>query len=731
MNFSELFQFNPYFDLKRRERSMQTFSNFLEGVSVDDFKPSPLKCKCDHFPQILRSEDNIFTAMCQSADCNNDFKGSAPNYQKIILLWNASKSSIFDYKKNRVHPLVKFSLDSDTLIFYEHKINKCIEKVNSLLSNKLSKKEERLVNLFEDWNNFALKIISRFKGLDDISEEPSEKVKLGRQKLPIMPFVMKGPMTKYSHQVQFIGNAYYWFVDNHLIPLKVCSSTGMTIPMFVVHIKNKGLDPNFQVRIDLRSLKVPYFSKLCKGVDEKDSLDKALDVLKEQLSKIPYFRRDLSIINRGKLSSSKAVSMNDITNIGIISRTEGGRLIMTLPSANEQSNSRYGATIGAGNKLSYKVYCEEIKRLVKYSILHAKYATSLKHSVGGLVKFSDLNPIDQKNVIYAISDEIGFSFSEVLIPVMENKAKVYIGYLPISSLRNDCVMSLDNEDAPMQIISSRNREGYVNGKVKRNDHLKNVECLNIDSILNSNIKQCIMQEEPPALFLGESFTHIMLSIRALDAIELASKGTPYKVEKIINIPKPIELIYLYHKFSIDEFTYGNKLKLPSNRISLKLQEDVINLFEGEIKLNRSISLEDWHFDLRAATLQMLICYLNIRKHSKGPLFNSRTLTRNRNIKYRYESLNITPESCDLANVRFIPPKRTIAVLTNISLFKNRILYRKKPDIYGSKTIRKNYSEIFCYEDFLSAIKDAYKDMSEFNNDELKYLSIIYKKFISL
>jgi hypothetical protein len=141
----------------RKTNGYPTIESLLDGTSIEDVIPSPLKCECGHYPLINRIEDK-HSVRCQGCNITYSFIGS---YSNAILQWNLRKNVPFNANnKKQFHPYIDLRITDDISV-----IKSATKAMNQKLfkqRNTKSKQERNLVSLMIDWNNFSCRLTTLY-----------------------------------------------------------------------------------------------------------------------------------------------------------------------------------------------------------------------------------------------------------------------------------------------------------------------------------------------------------------------------------------------------------------------------------------------------------------------------------------------------------------------------------------------------------------------------------------
>ncbi len=737
MEFTELHRINLKNKNFRKANKTPTLKGILEGVPLGQLKPNPLKCLCGHYPKI---EDNegIFDVICSNQDCDNHLFNVGNNYQGAIFEWNESKETQFDHRINKIHPLVWYTAGYDSTDYIIKQTEKIEANLKKVESGPLAKKEIRLIRLIRSWNRYASIIANRiehkktnYAGESHIDLTDEEKQIISNSEfndtsIPNQHYLpdpeIKGPMIDHKDNIQVLGSGYYWNIHGHMVRTKVCKHTGWRIPTYIVYVKNKGTNPGYQVRIDLRSIGIPYYSKMHGKKDLNLCLMSALEDLQEQLRGIKHTRKIGAIIERGKIKGNDKISIDDIKGVRLIRSLwdSNHRAEVTLASPNDHTKARFAWSIGGKTTFSYHTYRNAVTKAINLYLAHTKLSNKKEYAHGGKVRLKELDNITISNVIEVTSKHFGISLSDTAHYLTRLNPYVFIGYLSLSGLREDNTLSLGNK--PMQVVSNKNKRGYISGQIKKHDILYNADCVCIDTILKSNLDEHIRQPSDIRFIEGKPEMGMLLSRRAVEML-IASHNTLRVEYKNISLESPEsiarfmqqELIELAEDYSF----FDNK------EIEYKNEDGQLVMYLDGKKTAASVSLEDWDYSYEGASLQTLATAYALA--NKNGLFATKSEYGKKDLSRRYAALNISQNDVDLSQVRFISTRASKIGIRNVSINKSgKVLLNKKSGKEQSE-FRKLYDAPNDLSEFESIIERIYPSFVPLNSEEKKLIELTYRR----
>lgn len=737
MDFAQIHSINPKNESLRSSTGKQTFKRLLAGVSVDELKPNPLKCNCGNYPTIERN-GNTFDALCPNEACDHQLFNAGRTYQEAIFQWNESNDTEFNPQINKIHPLAWFSVGFDSTDYLLKQIDKIEHQLTLIESTELSTKETRLISIIRSWNHFATVIASRLKKqklqnrTEIQSEAKEQKPPQTRQKTEKIKTTVNdgipnriynpdpdvsGPMAEYKGQIQTLGSAHYWCVEGHAVRTKICKHTNWLIPTYIVYVHNKGTRAGYQVRIDLRSIGIPYYSKMFNRDSLYESLADALQDLSYQFKKIKQTRKLSSIIERSKVKGNKTIQLDDIRGLRVVRSLwdSNHRAEITFSSPNDHAKARLQWTLGGKTTLSYSRYESVIKTALKTYLMHTKLSCKKSFAHGAKVPLNELEHTTKMKIVDVVSEHFGLSISDVAYHLTQLNPNVNIGYLTLSALREDNTASWG--DYPMQIVSSQNKRGHLSGEVKKHDLLYNAECVCIDSILLSNFEEYTYQPSDVKFREAHPQMALLLSKRAVEMTLTLRPELNEEFDDIVML-SPEELVNEMQEELITE-AEANMAIFEGKEIEYKVEDDKISMYLDGVKSLATVRLDDWAGSVEAASTQVLVLAYVLA--STGRLMRNKTNYKTKDLARRYEALGISEEDIDLNNVRFLAARASKCGMRNLYIKPSgRIEYHQKASREHDDE-RILFSPPKSLNEFESIVESLYSLESDLNNDEKRLI----------
>lgn len=731
MEFSVFHGINLKNENMRRSSDVPTFEGLLSGVSIDELKPNPLKCHCGNYPKIEKHEDS-YDVVCSNNNCENCLFGIVGSYQDAIFQWNSSKDVDFDPSINKIHPLAWFNHEYDSTEYLKRQIERVESQLSKIEKLPVSNKESRLINLIRGWNNFSSVVAYRLdnkKKVESISPESTfERAVLSKAKHRSSSAGLKsvvkenlpldwdlsdasGPMSEYKNSIQLIGNAYYWFVEGHMVRVKRCHHTNWIIPSYIVYIKNEGTTPGYQVRIDLRSIGIPYYSKMYNEKDIYISLQQALLDLISRLRDIKHIRKLGDLIERSKLKGGDRICLEDVKSIRAIESLHDSnhRVEITFSAPNDKSGARFQYSIGGKTTLTYSAYVRAINELTRVYLLHTKFSCDKAYVFGAKVPFMELDSKTQIKSSECIAEHFGLSISDVAHHMSKLNPNLYIGYLPASSLRQDSEPALG--DHPMQVVSNKNKRGLISGFVKKHDLLMNTECVCIDSIVDSNFDEYVYQPHQVKFKEAKPSMGLLLSKRA---VEMIASLNPNRNERYSNIVmlSPEELVAKVQRIYIEEMQNGQVLNGMKTEF-IEIDGNIVIYCDG-IRTEAKANLSEWHDSQKAACTQALVMAHSLLKIDR--LFRKKKAD-GKKLSRRYDALSIPDNQINLNNVRFLAARGSKNGIRNVTINKSGFIRYNLKARQKENQINHSFKRPTDFYGFKAIIEEIYQEFVPFNKDE--------------
>lgn len=548
MPLSDQIKPNKENEAQRSAAGVTTFNELFDGTALAELLPKPLKCGAGQYPTI-KSKDGMSHATCASNNCQCGIVATGKIYPLAVLAWNKACAEQFDPKRNHFHPMVWYTHGSQT----EWCIQPQLEHIETTLKEieafgAIHHKERRLIRLIRAWIDFAEAMLEYrsnkvkpivLNPIDDkepdiplAKVEPvpdSEPQKTPRKHLKVStaiskpyPIKLVGPIKEYVENVQHIGDSYYLILHGHFLRIKRCPKTQWDIPTYIVYVANKNTKPAFQVRIDLRSIGQSYYSKLHRGKDVRESLESALVDLSRQLKSVTKIKKTQKMVGRANSARKKSLAMDDNSAVRFVRDSSGNAMSVevSLSAPNNHAIARFSARIGSKLQPNPDGYALRTKELYKLSVLHTRLSNQRRFANGADVPFNRLSLPTQRAILELLARKVHADTADIAHHLCTANPLMRIGYLPLLSLREDCELSSD--DVPFQLVSTEHKDGYLSGPVKRHDLLKNAQCVVLDALLQSNIKQ-VVSGQTRDYMPGQNTMAVCLSN---EAINLVIEQTP-------------------------------------------------------------------------------------------------------------------------------------------------------------------------------------------------------------
>jgi hypothetical protein len=733
LDFQDIHSINLNNEKERKKNGIPTFRSIFDGVHILDLKPNPLKCLCGNYPKIEKDGDD-YHAICSNSDCKNQLYNTGLSYQDAIFTWNKTTDVEFNKDMNRIHPLLWFSPEFDSKNYLLKQIKQLEEKLSKIEKFLTSSKEDRLLRLIRSWNDYAIYIVNLKINRDsnpsltnnppltkyqEDKTEKSEDSKCADPNTKYIPDIdIDGPMKHYEDEIQIIGDAYYWFVEGHLIRLKTCKHTNWTIPTYLVYVKNAGTNAGYQVRIDLRSIGVPYYSKMFSGSNLYGCLAEAIECLISRLHEIPHTKKNGNLIKRGSTRKRKNISLSDVKAIRLLEGTNdyNHRIEISFSSPNNNATARHSIHLGGKSKTTYKTYTQAINEALNLCLLHTKLSCDKKYSVGVVAVFSDLDSETQKLVSNIVSEHFDLPISDTAYHLSRLDPPLHIGYLTLSSLNKEC--TLDKDTLLMQVVSQKQRRGYVQGKVKRHDHLNNVDCVNIDAILDSNFDDYVYSPDSCIYKSGEPKLALLNSIKGV--ILEKERNNELRSSREAELMTPLEYFHYFQGRFLDKAK--NNPVLKNHNIEFKEVDGLIHMYVDNVATDIKLPLDDWGGCHESAKLQCLV-NADLYVTNNRPLIP--TEDQNRDYFRRYKALGLSKEDIDLSEVRFVAKKESKVGLHNIKINKNKSITYLQKKGKNNEQQRRLFPAPKSESDFKKIIEDLYAEYLPFNENENKLIKHVY------
>lgn len=709
MDFESRFEINQKNEHSRHSAGITLISDILDGVSISDLKPFPYKCLCGNYPKISHEKDN-FKASCINSECKNEVYLPSASYQKIIFKWNSQHFVKINVDNVKTHPLLFFMPTYDSTNYLENQIKKIEISLKDIKSFDMDRREVKLIKLIESWNQFARYIAGKInesakKTSNPIINKDNKPFQEDNNSLQIISNAKRlseykrtkdikifGPLAERKDSIQIIGDQHYIMLSGHPLKLSPCAKTGYLKPTYIVHIDHKTSKPYYQVRIDLRSINQPYYSSIHKKESEYLSLDSAITDLEKQLIKNSSIKKTLKIKQRSRLHKKTEVNLSSFSNIHTAIDKNSPRLkfVLNLSGHNDKSKSRMEISVGTSRTFDLEKIKDALLILSKISIAEAYCSTKKEYVHGILYKFNNFSIETQTAIIKVLSEILGTSRLDTTTALIKSNPGLPIGHIPIISLNKDCAPSTTSNQ--YQIVSSERKLGYLEGELSRHDNLNNINVVNIDALIDSNIESVIYDHNIKYIS-GKSKMALSLSITGLSKIakeKVALKkinGVDYKnlVKKLIGINK--------------EENNDIEFKEDNEYYSIKLKSNP--------QLMHQVRISNWLEERELAEI-----FLSNK-------INTEALTLNKKNKINIGSGD--------KKLRFKSNSTSISPLKNLYITDNgEIKYRGISEEINKRTRTKYRKPINAIE-FMDIIELCFKELLPFNKSEIKYLGEVYKQ----
>jgi hypothetical protein len=707
MDFESRFKINKKNEILRYNKGIILLSDILDGVSLIDLMPFPYRCLCGNYPKISHEKDN-FKASCINTECKSEVFLPSSSYQKIIFKWNTQPFIGINVNNVKIHPMLFFMPSYNSTNYLENQIKKIEQNLEKIKVFDMDKQEIKLIKLIESWNNFARyignkidessKITINLKTNEDKSSFKEDKDSLqiinGKNRLTEYKRTQKisifGPLAERKDDIQIIGDQHYIMLSGHPLKLSVCAKTGYLKPTYIIHIDHKKSNPYYQVRIDLRSINKPYYSSIHKKENEYLSLDSAINDLEKQLIKNSSIKKTSKIKQRSKLHKKTEVNLKSFSNIHTAIDKVSPRLkfVLNLSGHNDKSKSRMEISIGTSRTFDLQKIKNALLTLSKISIAEAYCSTKKEYVHGILYKFNDFNIETQSAIIKVMSEILDTSQLDTTTALIKSNPDLPIGHIPIISLNKECKPSTTSNE--YQIVSSQRRLGYLEGQLSRHDNLNNINVVNIDALINSNIED-VIYDHNVSYISGKSKMALSLSIAGLSKI--AKEKVALK--------------------KVTEIDYKNLLKklIPENK-------DLNN----EIVFNHN----DEHYSVHLKSNPNIIYQVRIanwlEERELAEVFLSNKVNIDQPAPNKKNKISI-----GLGNnkLRFKSNASSVSPLKNLYIADNGEIKYRGINQETNKRVRTKYRKPINEIEFINIIELCFKELLPFNKDEIKYLNEVY------